>query len=117
MFPNKVAPKVPNNIPKNLPFCCFVSFLIVLVIHFYKISESSRTWTIFIMSFISLFELLKLLFQNHLFSFEFLHELLKQRLLFFMELTYFLPKELLLSVMDLLIYLVMNLKVLQTELF
>ena len=28
-FPNKLAPKVPNNILKNPPFCSFVSFLIV----------------------------------------------------------------------------------------
>ena len=41
-FPNKLAPKVPNNIFKNPPFCSFVTFLIVLVTHFSKILESSR---------------------------------------------------------------------------
>ena len=41
-FPHKLAPKVPNNILKNPPFCSFVSFLIVLVTVFSKILESSR---------------------------------------------------------------------------
>ena len=31
-FTNKLAPKVPNNILINPPFCSFVSFLIVLVV-------------------------------------------------------------------------------------
>ena len=38
MFPNKLAPKVPNKIPENPPFCSFVSFLVVLV----NSLESSR---------------------------------------------------------------------------
>ena len=42
MFSNKHAPKVPNNIPKNPPFCSFVLFLIVLVTPFDKILESLR---------------------------------------------------------------------------
>ena len=58
--PNKLAPKVPNNILKNPLFCSFVSFLIVLVIPFRKMLESSRAWTIFITSLISLFEIMKL---------------------------------------------------------
>ena len=33
-FPYKLAPKEPNNILKNLPFCSFVSLLIVLVFPF-----------------------------------------------------------------------------------
>ena len=41
-FPNKLAPKASNNILKNLPFCSFVSFLIVLVTPFSKKLESSR---------------------------------------------------------------------------
>ena len=45
---------------KNPPFCSFVSFLIVLVTLFSKILESSRAWTNFIMSFIYLFEVIKL---------------------------------------------------------
>ena len=31
IFPNILAPKVLNNVPKNPPFCHLVSFLIVLV--------------------------------------------------------------------------------------
>ena len=59
MFPTKLAPKVQNNIPKNPPFCSFVSFLIVLVTPVNKILESSRAWTIFIMSFISSFKIIE----------------------------------------------------------
>ena len=42
IFPNKLSPKVPNNIPKNPPLCSFGSFLIVFVTPFSKILESSR---------------------------------------------------------------------------
>ena len=59
MFPNKLAPKVPYNIPKNPPFCYFVSFLIVCVTPLSKLLEPSRASTIFVMSFISLFEIVK----------------------------------------------------------
>ena len=41
-LPNKDAPKVPNNILRNPPFCSFVSFLIVLVTPFNKIFQSSK---------------------------------------------------------------------------
>ena len=41
-FPNRLAPKVTNNMLKNPPSCSFVSFLIVSVTHFSKILESSR---------------------------------------------------------------------------
>ena len=41
-FSNKLAPKVPNNILKNPPFCYFVSFFIALVTPFSNILESSR---------------------------------------------------------------------------
>ena len=58
MFPNKLAPEVPNNIPKNPRFYSFVFCSIVLVTPFNKISESSRALTIFIISFISLFEII-----------------------------------------------------------
>ena len=44
---------------KNTPFCSFVLFLIVLVTPFNKILECSRAWTIFMLSFISLFEIIK----------------------------------------------------------
>ena len=33
-FPNELAAKVPNNIPRNPPFCSFASLLIVLLLHF-----------------------------------------------------------------------------------
>ena len=46
-FPNKDAPKVPNNILRNPPFCSFVSFLIVSVTPFNKTPEISKAWTIF----------------------------------------------------------------------
>ena len=59
MIPYKVAPKVPKSGLKNPPFCSFVSFLIALVTHFNKILKSSRAWTIFIMPFICLFEIIK----------------------------------------------------------
>ena len=59
MFPNKLAPKIPTNIPKNLLFYSFVSFLIVLVTPFNKILESSRDWIIFKISFIYSFEIIK----------------------------------------------------------
>ena len=41
-FPNKDAPKVPNNILRKSPFCYFVSFLIVSVIPFNKTPEFSK---------------------------------------------------------------------------
>ena len=59
MFPNRLAPKEPNNMRKNPPFCFFVLFLIVLMTPSNKILESSRARTVFIMSFISLFKIIK----------------------------------------------------------
>ena len=40
-FPNKLAPKVPNNIPKNLQFCYFALCLIVSLTPFIKNPDSS----------------------------------------------------------------------------
>ena len=37
IFPKGLALKVPDNIPKNPPFCSFVSFLNVLVIQLNKL--------------------------------------------------------------------------------
>ena len=68
-----LAPKIPNNIPKNPPFCSFVSFSIALVMPFNKILESSRACSLKHL-FLHL-KLLKLLFQNHLLSFEFLQSI------------------------------------------
>ena len=33
-FPNKLSPKVPNNIPRNPPFCSFRSFLSISLTSF-----------------------------------------------------------------------------------
>ena len=65
MFPNKLAPKVFNNIPKNPPFYSFVSFSIVLVISFNKIYYNLEALEQFskCCSFLHL-KLLRLLFQN-----------------------------------------------------
>ena len=63
-FPNKLAPRVPSNILKNPPFCYFISFSIVLVTPFNRTLESSRACTIFIISFISSFEIIKVVFPD-----------------------------------------------------
>ena len=41
IFPNKLAPNVPNKIPRNSPLYSFDSFLIVLVTPFIKKPDSS----------------------------------------------------------------------------
>ena len=79
-FSNKLAPKVANKILKNPPFYYFLSILIVLVITFIKILELSRAWITFIISFISLFEIIKVVFPEPCIFFEFLHQLLRQQL-------------------------------------
>ena len=52
-FPNKLAPKVPNNIPRNPPFYYFSSFSIAYPTPFINKPDSSRDLTIFMISFIS----------------------------------------------------------------
>ena len=52
-FPNKLVAKVPNNIPRNPPFCSFASLIIVLLRPFINKPDSSSDSTIFIISFIS----------------------------------------------------------------
>ena len=47
---------MPNNILKNLPFCSFASFLIVLITPSINNPDSSSELTTFMISFISLFE-------------------------------------------------------------
>ena len=49
---------------------------------FNKILESPRAWTVFIMSFISSFEIIKVFVAKPSMSFEFLHQSLKKLLLF-----------------------------------
>ena len=56
-LPNKLAPKVPNNIPRNPSFHSFALFLIVSLTHFINNPDSSSDLTIFIISFISSFEI------------------------------------------------------------
>ena len=63
-FPNKLAPKVPNNIPRNPPFCYFASLLIVSLTSFNNNPDSSRDLTIFILSFISSFEIITIATPN-----------------------------------------------------
>ena len=58
-FSNKLAPKVPNNIPKNPPFCSFALFLIVSLTPFINKAESLRGLTIFMIAFISSLEMIK----------------------------------------------------------
>ena len=53
------------------------------------------------MSFVSSFEIIKVFYQDRVFSFEFMHQLLKQLLKFLIELKYFSPKEQQLALMDL----------------
>ena len=52
-YPYKLAPKVPNNIPRNPPFRSFASFLIVSLTPFINKPGSSKDLTIFTISFIS----------------------------------------------------------------
>ena len=58
-FPNNEAPKVPNNILRNLPLCSLASCWIVSLTPFNNKPEFSRDLTIFIISFISSFEIIK----------------------------------------------------------
>ena len=63
-FPTKVAPNVPKNILRNLPFCYFASFLIVSLMPFINKSNSLRDLTIFIISSISSFEIINVLISD-----------------------------------------------------
>ena len=51
-FPNKLAPTVPNNIPRNPPFCSFAST------PFINKPDSSRHLTLLMTSFLSSFEII-----------------------------------------------------------
>ena len=117
-FPKKLAPKVPNNILKNLPFCSFDSFLIVLVTPFSEILESSRVWIIFFMSFISSFEIIKVVVPEPCIFFWIPASIAEAAAVIPNGARkHFLLKGLLLSLVDLLIYSIMILKILQIELF
>ena len=54
--PNKLAPNLPNNIPRSSPFCSFAPFLMVLLTIFINNPDSSKDLTIFNISFISSFK-------------------------------------------------------------
>ena len=56
--PNKPAPNVPNNALRNPPFCSFTSFWTVSVTPFNNKPESSRDFTILMMSLISSFDII-----------------------------------------------------------
>ena len=73
-FPSKEAPRVPRGILKNPPFRSFVSFLIVLVTPFNRISKSSKAWTIFIISFISSVEIFNVVVPEPSIFFVFQHQ-------------------------------------------
>ena len=56
IFSNKLAPNVPNNIPRNPPFCLFASVLIVSLTPFIEKPNYLRGLIIFMISFKSSFE-------------------------------------------------------------
>ena len=55
-FPNKLAPKMSNKIPRNPPLCFYTSFLIASLTRFINKPDPSSELTIFIISFISSFK-------------------------------------------------------------
>ena len=55
--PNKLAPNVPNNFPRNPIFCYFASLLIILLTSFINKPDSLKDLTIFKISFISSYEI------------------------------------------------------------
>ena len=57
-FSNKLAPTVPNNIPRNSPFCYFAFILIVSPTPFINKPDSLRDLTILMISFISSLEII-----------------------------------------------------------
>ena len=58
IFPNKHTPNVSNSILRNAPLCSLVLCSIVLVIPFINQPKSSKDLTIFIMFFISSFDII-----------------------------------------------------------
>ena len=57
-FPNRLATKVPTNIPRNPPFFSLNSFLIVSLTLFIDHSDSSKGLTVLMISFISLLKII-----------------------------------------------------------
>ena len=64
VFPNRLAPNVPNNILRNPPLCSLASILIVSLIPSNSIPESSRDLTIFKMSPFHYLKLLRLYYDQ-----------------------------------------------------
>ena len=58
VFPNVLAANVLNNTGRNLPFCSFASFLSFSLIAFISYPDSSNNLTVFIICFISSFEII-----------------------------------------------------------
>ena len=78
-FPDKLGPNIPNNILRDPHFCSFTSFWTVSVTPFNNKPKSSSAWTILIMSFISLFDIISvvvLLWPHPNISYVYLHLLL-----------------------------------------
>ena len=63
-FPNKLGPNLPNNIERNLPFCYFASFLIVLLAPFVNKPDSWRDLAIFMILFVFSLEFVYVALQN-----------------------------------------------------
>ena len=59
-FPNKLAPKITINLPRNPFYCYLTSFIVVLLTSFINKPDSSRELTIFIIPFISWLEIINL---------------------------------------------------------
>ena len=55
IFPNKLAPNVPNNVARHPAFCYFVSFSMVGVTPFINKLETSRDLTIFLINIFHFF--------------------------------------------------------------
>ena len=117
-FPSNIYPKVPTSVPRNPPLCYLVSFLIVLVIPFSKILESSRAGTIFVMSFIFSFEIIKVVVSEPCIFFWIPAAIAETAAVIpnGAKMFFFFAKRQLLSLMDLLVYLIMILKTFQIEL-
>ena len=64
IFPNKLRCNVPNKILGNSSHCSFVSFSIAWVTPFLNKPECLRDFTIFMMSFVSLFDIISVVVPN-----------------------------------------------------
>ena len=74
--PNKLAPNVPNNMPRNPPFCYFDSFLVVSLTPVINKPDFLRNLTIFMRPFISSFEIINVFSPTFTYFYLFLRLLL-----------------------------------------